>query len=270
MQRKGLATKDGMVFYWVSDQWDAGRRTIFFLHGLTADHTMFDQQFPYFESDYNLVAWDSPGHGQSKPFGEFTMDKAFEIIKAILAESHVETFIAVGQSFGGYVIQAVLSREPNLVTAFVGIGTTPYGSRYYSKSDYFMLRNIGWITKTMPFGWLKKNTAKRVSVTTRGHENMLQMLQPYTKAEYANLLRDYYRAFMQDNQDLDIGCPILITRGEADTVGNVDKYIDAWHEQTGHRLEIIKDAGHNANVDNPKVTNTLIAEFLDASLGTAR
>ncbi len=270
MQRKSLATKSGTVFYWVSDQWDASRRTIFFFHGLTADHTMFEQQFSYFESDYNLIAWDSPGHGKSRPFGEFTMDKAFEIIEAILAELGVESFIAVGQSFGGYVAQAVLSREPDLVTAFVGIGTTPYGTQYYSKSDYFWLRNMGWLTKSIPFGWLKKTTAETVSVTRRGYENMQQMLQPYTKAGFADLLRDYYRAFMQDNQDLEVQCPVLITRGESDTVGNVRKYIDAWQEQTGHRVEVIKDAAHNANVDNPAAVNALISEFLDASLGAAR
>ncbi len=266
MRRHSLATKDGTVAYWVSEQWDPSRKTIFFLHGLSADHTMFDQQFTYFENDYNLVAWDAPGHGESRPFSEFTMDKAVEIIEAILDELGVASFVAVGQSFGGYVAQAVMCRKPSLISAFACIGSPPYGIQYYSKADYFWLRNTRWMTMSAPFGWLKKSIAKQVSVTSRGYENMLQMLAPFSKAELANLLRDYYRAFMRDNRDLAIACPVLITRGESDTVGKVHRYLDAWHKQTGYRLEIIKDAGHNANVDNAEAVNALIAEFLDTSL----
>ena len=37
MKEKILKTKKGSVFYWRSDNWDANKDTIFFLHGLTAN-----------------------------------------------------------------------------------------------------------------------------------------------------------------------------------------------------------------------------------------
>ena len=41
---------------------------LLFLPGLTADHRLFDKQVEAFESTYNLLAWDAPGHGKSRPF----------------------------------------------------------------------------------------------------------------------------------------------------------------------------------------------------------
>lgn len=70
MRKQALKTEWGNVAYWVSDIWEKNRDTIFFLHGLTADHTMFEFQYQFFEGKYNIIAWDAPAHGESRPFGE--------------------------------------------------------------------------------------------------------------------------------------------------------------------------------------------------------
>ena len=44
------------------------RKTLVFLPGLTADHRLFDKQFPFFAGRYNLLTWDAPGHALSRPF----------------------------------------------------------------------------------------------------------------------------------------------------------------------------------------------------------
>ena len=51
---------------------------------------------------------------------------------------------------------------------------------------------------------------------------------------------------------MNISCPVLITHGEYDKTGKVRYYCKIWHEQTNYPLQIIKGAGHNANVDNPE------------------
>ena len=67
MEEHILHTHKGNVFYWQSDNWDINKETLFFLHGLTADHSMFDMQLPAFEKEYNLLTWDTPAHGESRP-----------------------------------------------------------------------------------------------------------------------------------------------------------------------------------------------------------
>lgn len=262
MKEKMIRTDYGALYFRVSDTWDANRKTIFFFHGLTADHRMFDAQVRYFQDEYNVIAWDAPMHGKSKTFSGFNMDVGVKSIQAILQSLSVEKIIAVGQSYGGYFVQALIARSPQTLLLFIGIGTSPYGKVYYSKSDYFWLKRVGFIASCYPFALLKKTVAKRVAVTAEGYENMMDMLALYRKREYVGLIQAYYDAFMQDNRDLQIDCPVLILRGESDAVGKVTQYCEAWQRRSGYPLEIVARAGHNANVDNPDAVNSLIEGFI--------
>lgn len=134
MHGKQTNSPNGNIAYWVSDKFDEAKETLFFLHGLTADHTMFEQQFPFFEKNFNLIAWDAPAHGQSRPYTNFNYENAANGMKQILDECVVSKVILIGQSMGGFIAQAFICRYPDLVKAFVAIDSTPYGD-YYSKSD---------------------------------------------------------------------------------------------------------------------------------------
>lgn len=174
----------------------------------------------------------------------------------------LEEFIAVGQSFGGFFPQALLCRGEEAVSAFISIGSTPYGTRYYTKFDYFLLRHMGFMCSLYPFNTLKKASSKAATKTVAGYQNMIEMLKVYTKDEYTALVQLYYTSFMEDNRDFTIKCPVLITHGEFDRVGKVKLYADMWHKATGYEYKTIKNAGHNANVDNPDETNLIIDDFL--------
>lgn len=262
MREKKLVTEQGSVYYWLSDTWNDKRETIFFFPGLTADHTMFEEQFEYFEGKYNLIVWDAPCHGKSRPYDKFDLEDSAKIIIKIMKENKVKDIICVGQSLGGYYVQAFIARYPEKVRAFVGIGTSPYGEKYYSKSDIFWLKQVEWMGMCYPIKLLKRAVAKGATQTENGYKNMLNMVAPYKKREYCHLMQMAYNAFLRDNQDINISCPVLITYGECDRIGKVRYYCNMWHEQTNYPLQIISDAGHNANVDNPEEMNGMIEKFL--------
>ena len=54
MERKWLETDQGSIFYWYSKCSDANV-TMVFLHGLTADHTLFEKQISNFLVQNNLL-----------------------------------------------------------------------------------------------------------------------------------------------------------------------------------------------------------------------
>lgn len=262
MLEKRVRSVRGSVYYWISDNWDESRRTLFFLHGLTGNHTMFEKQVNYFENEFNIIAWDAPAHGKSRPYADFSYQNAIEDIKKILDENNVEKVIMVGQSLGGYFIQSFLLRYPDMVQAFVGIDTTPYGEDYYSKSDIWWLRQVEWMAKLFPQKILVKAMAKQVSATEYTYNNMLSMLEPYEKEELCHLMGIGYASFFEENCDMDIKCPVLILLGERDMTGKVRQYCRSWAKKTGFPLKIIKNAAHNANCDNPEDVNKSIKEFL--------
>ncbi|MBE5958186.1 MAG: alpha/beta hydrolase [Lachnospiraceae bacterium] len=262
MLENQLEIQSGTIYYYTSVKWVEGRKTIFFFHGLTANHTMFEKQFDFFSDEFNVIAWDAPGHGKSRLFRQFTMDAAVDIILKIMKQEEIESFIAVGQSYGGYFPQAIMCREQGIIKGFVGIGTSPYGEDYYSKADFWILRRVGLMCRLFPWRLLKLASAFGVSSTRDGFKNMMDMLAQYDKKEYEKLVQDYYDALIEDVRDVDIKCPVLLTFGQHDRTGKVRKYNVRWHKRTGCRLEVIKGASHNANVDNPERMNEIIYSFV--------
>lgn len=182
MHRKQIDNINGNIAYWVSDNFDNTKETMFFLHGLTADHTMFEQQFPFFEKNFNLIAWDAPAHGQSRPYNDFNFENAAKGMKQILDECVVSKVILIGQSMGGFIAQAFICRHPDMVKAFIAIDSTPYGD-YYSKSDIWWLRQIECMSKLFPNKLLKSSMAKQNAFSKIGRENMISMINGYSKAE---------------------------------------------------------------------------------------
>ena len=260
-----LHTHKGNVSYWLSETWDARKDTLFFLHGLTADHSMFEGQISAFATDYNLLTWDTPAHGKSRPFAAFDFEDTSEYIKSILDKNAVEKVVLVGQSLGGFLAQSFIKRYPDRVNGFVSIGSTPYGFGYYSGFDIWILKQVEWMAHLYPLRWMKKAIARQVSVTGKAYNNMMQMLSPYGKNVLCHLMGLGYAGFLDDNCELKIPCPVLLILGEKDRTGKVAQYNKAWAQQTGYPLKIIKDAAHNVNVDRPDEVNACISRFLSES-----
>lgn len=261
MHRMWINDSVGRIVYWKSDLFDLSRSTLFFLHGLTANHTMFETQFPAFEENYNIIAWDAPAHGESRPYPEFTYENAANGIKKILDECGVSAAILIGQSMGGYIAQSFMCRYPEMAKAFVAIDSTPFGD-YYSKSDIWWLRQIEWMSKLFPEKLLKSSIAKQNALSEIGRSNMAAMVDEYSKAELCHLMGIGYAGFLDDNRECEIPCPVLLIVGEKDNTGKVKAYNKEWSKRTGFPLTWIPHAAHNSNVDNAIKVNETIMGFV--------
>ena len=91
------------------------------------------------------------------------------------------------------------------------------------------------------------------------HEIM--MVYAGDKKRYAKIAGNGFR-ILADAIEMDlpyeIKCPALLICGEKDRAGSCIRYNKAWHKDTGIPLEWIKNAGHNANTDQPEAVNRLI------------
>ena len=132
MIEKRYESHRGTVTYWISRQ-ENGKLPLVLLHGLTADHTLFDKQVEAFQGERTLLTWDAPGHGKSRPYIEFSYPHMAEDLRGILQAEGIERAVLVGQSMGGFVAQSFLARYPVMVKGLFTIGTCPYGETYYSK-----------------------------------------------------------------------------------------------------------------------------------------
>lgn len=264
MEKKQLETGNGPVAYWISKC--QSEITLVFLHGLTADHTLFEKQISYFGEHYNLLCWDSPSHGKSRPYSGFSYSNAAKNLKEIIEREQIKNAVFIGQSMGGYITQTYMKQYPDEVKGFIGIDTCPFGLDYYSKSDMWWLRQIEWMSMCFPHKILVKSIAKSCTYTKVAYQNMLTALQPYSKKELCYLMGIGYAGFLEENCNLEITCPTLLLVGQYDKTGKVKQYCDAWHEKTNFPLHVIPQAAHNSNFDNSEVVNQEIDSFLQTNI----
>ncbi len=261
MLKMKLRDHVGTIVYWISPDFDPSRDTLFFLHGLTADHTMFSPQLPAFRDKYNIIVWDAPAHGQSRPYPDLTYDNAANAMKMILDKHGVSSVILVGQSMGGFMAQSFIARFPEYAKAFVSVDSTPFGD-YYSESDMWWLRQIERLTMLYPEKLLRSSIANQNALTKHARANMKSMIACYTKPELCRLMRIGYAGFLDDNRELSIPCPVLLLVGKYDKTGKVKAYNREWSKRTGFPLVWIPGAAHNSNVDAPTAVNKEILRFI--------
>ena len=260
MEQKSIRSERGETFYWTEK---AGSPfALVFLPGLSADHRLFDKQTEEFSGKYDIVVWDAPAHGRSRPYRDFTYPNAAEELRSILASEGIERAVLAGQSAGGFVAQSFYRKYPGMVAGIFTIGTCPYGASYYSGSDLFWLRQTKWMFRAFPDGLLRRSMAAMCADTPRARENMLGMLSSYTKDELCSLLYTGFAGFIPEIGENEIDCPVQLTVGEHDRTGKVMAYNRMWHEKEGYPLHVIRGASHNANDDSPGEVNRLIHEFL--------
>ncbi|WP_026834400.1 alpha/beta fold hydrolase [Eubacterium xylanophilum] len=262
MIEKILHSESGDVHYWISESVNNEALSLFFLHGLTATHELFINQVNYFEKEYNVIVWDAPAHGLSRPYCNFSYEKAANDAVNILKENRIESAVFIGQSMGGYMAQSVIKRFPNYVKAFVSIDSTPFGEKYYSKFDRWILKHFEGMAKMYPDKSLRKAIAKQNTNSKHAYDNMYKMVSIYDKAELCHLMAVGYAGFMEDNSDIHIDCPVLLIVGECDNTGKVHKYNKEWAKDINVPITWIKDAAHNSNDDQPEQVNRCIKEFL--------
>ncbi|MEN0045820.1 MAG: alpha/beta hydrolase [Bacteroidota bacterium] len=248
------------TFYWTSGK---GKICLLFIHGATADHLLFRHQIDYFQKQFKVIAVDAPAHGKSRPYPDFKLKIAADEIISILDAEEIGKAHLVGQSMGGYISQIVARFYPDRIKSMVMVGSSPIQPKYYSKLDNWLLKITPPILKAYPYGMLIKAIANQVSSTVDGKKYMLDTLKGYSKNEISDIMKEVYLGVQSYRKNEALSIPTLLTYGSEDRTGKVQAYNNAWAKEEKLQLEIIPNAAHNANMDNPIYFNKLVKEFVE-------
>ena len=263
LKEESIKTQNGEIYYWLNKNLTCSDLCIVFCHGLTADHTLFEKQIDFFASNYQILLWDIPLHGKSIPYKNFTFDNVVSDLNEIIEKECTSKLVFVGQSGGGFISQAFINKYPDKVHGFVGVGTTPFGLKYYKKSELFWVKHFATIANLYPYSLYRKACSKQVAITPEAQDNMNQTLVRSGKKGMLNATNAVYQEFLKIKESVQFPFPILLIYGEFDKVGLVAKYNQNWAAAINARLKVIKNASHNANYDNPVEFNHILEEYIE-------
>ncbi len=227
-------------------------------HGYAAMGRMWAPQRPALEPNYTLITWDMRGHGQTdSPQDPAQYSEALTLadMVGLLDRLEVENAVVGGLSLGGFMSLAFYREHPERVRALVLCDTGP-----------------GYRSEEPRAGWNANAERRATAFETRGMDGLGKSSEVQATAKYhksaqglAHAARGMLAQF--DSRVIDslpeIGVPTLVILGEND-----DPFRTASEYMTkkipGARMEVIPNAGHAANLDNPDGFNRVLLEFLDS------
>ena len=107
-------------------QGNAGRPVLILSHSIGTDHAMWDLQIPDLLSHFQVLRYDTRGHGASDaPAGEYSVEMLGNDILSLADALGISQFAFCGLSMGGAIGQWVAAHAPERVTHLVLANTSP-------------------------------------------------------------------------------------------------------------------------------------------------
>lgn len=253
------------VCYYTNE--NRAKEAIVFLHPAFANHHSFDAQFAAFSEQYNVVAMDLLGHGNSQ--GIKTTQKIHDSAAHIEEMMDLEGIAAahlVGVSLGSLIAQDFANRYPQKILSFCAVGGYDINHFDQSVERQNQKQQLGFMFKMLvSMKWFAQSNARQVAITPAAQSQFYDMNRSIRRGSlpYMSTLTRIMNQYSTGERPY----PLSIFCGAAD----VDLAVllsKQWHaSEPDSRLRIIANAGHCANMDNPAAFNELLSDHLQTIHG---
>ena len=241
------------------------------LHGYPFNRTLWTGQCAHLKNDYRIIAPDFRGHGESAVTpGPTTMDELAKDVAALLDTLNVSQATIGGLSMGGYVAFAFYRLFPKRVNSLILAATRAQADTDEARqnraqqADKALREGMEGIVDGLMSKLLSSETvSKRPDVVKK-----LRTMMASTSAQGAAAALQGM-AMRQDQTPMlkQITVPTLILIGNEDAIIPV---ADAELMRQGianSQLQVIENAGHVLNLEQPEKFNAAVANFLSEVSG---
>ncbi|MFO7978926.1 MAG: alpha/beta hydrolase [Bacteroidales bacterium] len=250
--------QDGYSIYYYA-RGDKQKELIVMLHPAFADHRCFDHQADHFAKEYRLVTVDLPGHGLSKTREK--IDGAIHHIDAILKEEGTSKAHFVGVSLGALIAQYYALHYPEKIRSLTVLGGYDINTNNKEITQAQRSESIRWIVKALfSMNSFRRHVASVSVVQPAEQDRLYEMAGLFTRRSFACMTG--LGKIVKKRDAVIRNYPLLILSGDQDI--DLAKRIGRdWHDrEPGSRFQLIENAGHCANMDNPGMFNRVVMEFI--------
>jgi 3-oxoadipate enol-lactonase len=249
-----------------------GGRPLLLIHGFPFSHRMWQPQLETLSRSSMVIAPDLRGHGQSPPTpGPYSMDMLADDCAGVLKKLEIpQPAVICGLSMGGYVSFAFIRRHPQLVAGLILVATRAGADTEEGRNN-------------------RENAAQKVKM--EGIQPVIDsmlpiVMSPKTYQERAGLVQQVEGIMAQTSPEgmvsalmgmksrpdsmptlEKIAVPTMVLHGADDQIIPTSEAEVMHAAVKGSDLEIIPNAGHLPNLEQPQLFDQAVEEFLSGLEG---
>lgn len=231
-----------------------------FSNSLGTDHGMWQPQLNELKSHFNVITYDTRGHGESDVISDTTLQNLAEDVVDILDALKVEKAHFCGISMGGITgLWLGIHHPERFLSITVANSAAKIGQAeaWLSRAESVEQNGLAELVKTTHTRWFSEKFDYQHNVVA---QTTIQSLANTPAQGYANACRALAHADLRD-EITQIQVPVLLIAGTADPVTTV---VDAEFMQNAIKnSQIAKlEASHLSNIEQPQRFTQELTRFI--------
>lgn len=240
---------------------------LIFIHGLTLDHRMWQEQVAAFAPRYRVITYDCRGFGKSSIPTEQDYNHADDLA-ALMDFLHIERAVIAGLSMGGRILSQMAVRHPTRIAGLIFIDSGLDGFHYseaLNQPTYVAIQNI-YNTQGLDaakHAWLAVDLFAPARRSPSIVERLHTMVADYSGWHWQTKLPATPPITPPARTQLStIAAPTLIIIGELDAP-DFQIIANILHTEIPSAQKIVlPNTGHLSNLESPTLFNATVEKFL--------
>ena len=259
------------------DQGTQDGKPVIFLHGSSGSLHVFEPLIERLGGGYRFISYDHTGHGLTGPHPENDYSYAgySQILDLVRSELHVDHFVLVGHSMGGWIAWRYAAEHPEAVDALILISASGMPPRdddpitQLSLGQRLMQTAIGrWLSEySLPRSMIKRSTQAAIYdddiVTDQLVDQFWELMRyPGNRRAFSirsQLGRDWDLAHLANS----IKAPTLLIWGDRDSFVLPSAAMSFSQHIEQSEIVLLPDVGHLPMLEAPVDTQRAIDQFLN-------
>jgi 3-oxoadipate enol-lactonase len=250
----------------VAYQWDgvATGPVLVLSNSLMSNFSMWDDTVGALTGKYRVLRYDTRGHGRTGVTpGPYSIASLAEDLIALLDALNVSKAHVVGLSMGGMIAQYVGANHPERVLS-LGLCNTasemPPRATWEERIGMAQAGGVAALADGTIKRWFREGFTRRSPDKIERVRKMIMATPLEGYIACASAVRDMAQTTML----LKIKAPTLVMTGRQDPACTVEQGTVLHRMIDGSQFEIIEDAAHLSNIEQPEIFNRKLRLFLDS------
>lgn len=235
-------------------------------HSLACSVRMWDEQIASFKDRYRILAYDTRGHGQtSAPAGAYTLEQLADDLMGLLEHLKIAKTHYCGLSMGGMIGQTFELKNPGILQTLVLADTSSRipaetGPAWADRIRTAETKGMQPLVQPTLERWF---TAPYRSAHPETMERIGKLIATTPVPGYVGCCRAIPKLNLTARLK-EIKVPIQIIVGADDQGTPVSMSKEIQENAPGSRLEILPNAAHLSNIEQPAAFDRALGAFLGA------